>query len=480
MQLQLEHLLRRALDGLEAKRFDEFDLEKGANPLEWTLSNNLFFSSVNFVQLRATGFTRDGARAISDISQLFRESSAERKRSVSASLLNAAVAKEIVSRFASAGGVCSQTNIQDFQAAIELWFEVHGFTRKHLVPCALSPWPLGSFRMGPINFFHASAFDPEAYGVSKQDVWPVPKPRSRQLLGKVWAWLRRRPAPLDPKPGGFHFEALFRQMRERYGDWIAEVEVTGREAGQSVLAADLAVDIALGGLQILLASNEFHRAHRLTARAAPVWRSDVWATDGMASGPSAQNSQPGRAVDVQGLNTFLQHHDAGLQSIGRRLSAYLSGTGSTPRLDEAWCEAAYWYHEALAETLDTVRVAKLETAMEVLLGAESTKQSNSRLIEGFGAFFNLSGSDLLPGSQLSVKQFVASIVTARSRVLHGTWPTLANDLPGISFGSVNELSRHFLIAFTLELDRYAANGQTSDTTSSFLSWVKTNRMTRPP
>ena len=56
--------------------------------------------------------------------------------------------------------------------------------------------------------------------------------------------------------------------------------------------------------------------------------------------------------------------------MGRRLSAYLEATSVVPDLDEAWCNVMYWFHEAMAECLDTVAVAKLETSIEVLFRAE--------------------------------------------------------------------------------------------------------------
>ncbi|RWH67341.1 hypothetical protein [Mesorhizobium sp.] len=74
----------------------------------------------------------------------------------------------------------------------------------------------------------------------------------------------------------------------------------------------------------------------------------------------------------------------------------------------------------------------------------------------------------LTGLQLDPAYFMAL-----GRHSQTTFPVSASN-------SINELSRHFLIAFTLELDRYAADGQTSDTTSSFLSWVKMNKATLPP
>ena len=82
-----------------------------------------------------------------------------------------------------------------------------------------------------------------------------------------------------------------------------------------------------------------------------------------------------------------------LESMGRRLADYLAATSPLPDLDEAWCNAAYWYHEALAESLDTVAVPKLETAIEVLFRAESMSGSKQRMLDCFDAIFGLKGND---------------------------------------------------------------------------------------
>jgi hypothetical protein len=80
--------------------------------------------------------------------------------------------------------------------------------------------------------------------------------------------------------------------------------------------------------------------------------------------------------------------------------------------------------------LDTVAVAKLETAIEVLFRAESMSGSKRRLLESFDAIFGLGSKDFLDAAKtVTVEEFVQAITTARSRILHGTWPTLHSDLP---------------------------------------------------
>ena len=40
------------------------------------------------------------------------------------------------------------------------------------------------------------------------------------------------------------------------------------------------------------------------------------------------------------------------RSVGRRIDAYVHGGSKLPNLEQAWCDAAYWFHEGLAETLE--------------------------------------------------------------------------------------------------------------------------------
>ena len=327
MHRDVQNLLQKAVDGLIVRPFAAFRFDEDSNPFDWIRSDNQFHASISFVRNEASAFSRDGATAIAGLAREIRKDNAGRARSVSAPVLRKVIANEIVSRFGhEASRQLTAESIAAFEKAIEHWFEAQGFTRRHLVPCAFSPWPAARFTIGPITFFHVTEFNPAAYGVDRDEVWPPPVPQWKKWLAKLWARIRRRPVPSDPQPGGLHFEGLFRLIRERNGDWIADVEVLGRETAQSILTANLAVDIALGGLQALLANPEFYSAHRLTARASPAMRVDVWTADGIPPAFSSSNDTPGRAIHSVAFARWLLDAQPGLNSIGNRLTAYLTGT----------------------------------------------------------------------------------------------------------------------------------------------------------
>ncbi|MBV8521762.1 MAG: hypothetical protein JOY71_06485 [Acetobacteraceae bacterium] len=86
---------------------------------------------------------------------------------------------------------------------------------------------------------------------------------------------------------------------------------------------------------------------------------------------------------------------ATLESVGRRVGAYVRGNAKLEKIEQAWCDAAYWVHEGLAEPLDTIAVAKLETAIEALHEAGSGSQSKQRRCQAMEVFYGRKETDLL-------------------------------------------------------------------------------------
>jgi hypothetical protein len=264
---------------------------------------------------------------------------------------------------------------------------------------------------------------------------------------------------------------------------MALVEVSGRAPAESARAADLAADVALAIIQVVSPGDDMRQLARATGRAAPIWRVDISQTSHGDLSTNSSNQMPALARAPELITRHLAAVRPAFDSMGRRLEGYLTAASPLPELNGAWCNAAYWYHEALAETLDTVAVAKLETAIEVLFRAESMSGSKRRLLDSFDAMFGLAPNDFLDSAKtVSVEQIVLAITTARSRILHGTWPTLHSDLPQQSgrltarYGDVEALARMLLLNFSLQLDAYQAAGKTDDTTEAFRSWMKAERL----
>lgn len=445
--------------------------------------NDIHNASINLQTLTATGFSRAGIKSIADLAKTFRPASGQNSHKASNATLSKFIAGEVISRWQTSS-VTSLTaaDFDGLHAAIDEWFAQQTAVRQHVVPCTLFPHRIDSFTVGPVTFYHLHDFPTKSFGISREEFWPKPLPPLKRWAREVWAALRGRRA-IDPKPGGFQFAQLIDMAIQRHAPWMALVEVPGRAKEESIATADLAADIALSAVQLISPGADMRGLARATGRAAPVWRADISIESGGSLSTGTRNRLPALARAPELIAAHIASAQPLLDSMGRRLSAYLSATSPLPDLDEAWCNAAYWYHEALAESLDTVAVAKLETAIEVLFRAESMSGSKQRLLDSFDAIFGLKDSDQVnPPNPVTVEQLVVAITTARSRVLHGTWPTLHNDLPtakgkpAVTYGDVEFLTRMLLVQFSLQMDDYLKAGETEDTTESLIAWIKAERL----
>lgn len=180
------------------------------------------------------------------------------------------------------------------------------------------------------------------------------------------------------------------------------------------------------------------------------------------------------------LDYFLQQGQGLAHAIGPRVKSFVEGKSAFPALEQAWADAAYWFHEALVESLDTIAVPKLETAIEVLLRAESTSGSKARVLKAINAFYGLTKDDRInPHSHLSVEKFATGFVTDRSRILHGTWSTLNHSLRD-SRSNLTALVVNLLAMYALELERYIKAAGASDDIEAFLTSIQANRQAAKP
>lgn len=435
--------------------------------------NDIQNGSIDLKSLTATGFSHAGIKAIIGLAQTFRPIASQNSQKASNATLAKFIAAEIIAHWKSRStSSLTAADFDRFSTAVENWFAAQTQVRQHIVACTIFPYRVGSFAVGPVTFYHLHDLPIEAFGISREEFWPNPPPRWKQWLRNVWAAVREKSVGVA-KPGGFQFEQFVEFAVQRHAPWMALIDVSGRAPAESASAADVAADVALAAIQLVCPGDDMRHLSRATGRAAPVWRADISMTSGGNLSMGTNNQVPALTRTPELVVQHLTSAKPLLDSMGRRLAAYLAATSPLPDLDEAWCNAAYWYHEALAESLDTVAVAKLETAIEVLFRAESMSGSKQRLLDSFDAIFGLKGSaPLNPPSLVTVEQLVVAITTARSRVLHGTWPTLHTDLPSakgkpaVTYRDVEFLTRMLLLQFSLYMDAYQAAGKTDDATES--------------
>lgn len=135
----------------------------------------------------------------------------------------------------------------------------------------------------------------------------------------------------------------------------------------------------------------------------------------------------------------------------------------------------YWLHQALAEPIGTIAIAKLETALEVLLHTESSRGSQRRMLQILSVFFDLGPDDpIAPRATLSAQQFARNVVRDRSRILHGTWSTL--NARGIDRAGMEVFVATVLRTAVIELEAYAHSACPIDDIDEFLSWVRQRKM----
>lgn len=178
------------------------------------------------------------------------------------------------------------------------------------------------------------------------------------------------------------------------------------------------------------------------------------------------------AIGTGTLADILQKTKPVTTAVGNVVRSFTSGSYRLPNLERAWCDAAYWLHEALAEPIDSIAIAKLETALEVLLRSESSKGSTGRVLTILQCFFGLQPEDpVAPNSALSAKQFAANLVRDRSRILHGTWSTL-NARLGRSRTGMEGFTTTVLRRAVIELEAYSHEAAPADDIDALLEWLE--------
>ena len=263
-------------------------------------------------------------------------------------------------------------------------------------------------------------------------------------------------------------------MRARNATWVAEITIDGCEQERAEELADLAADLALVAIQFAVPKYYSRHMARITGRTLPPSVGSVHITEGTPRF-SIHNHFPGFGLDTGTFEHFLEAHSRLMESVGSRVSNFINPNSSVGALERQWCDAAYWFHEGLAEPQATVAVAKLETSIEVLFGAGNNTQSKQRLCEAIEAFYGHTETDLLPSKPpKTVAKFVKEIVGARSRVLHGTFSTLTENVEA-ERADLEALSFDLLRQTSLALDEYAKTSLPKDDAKALLSWISRSR-----
>lgn len=409
-------------------------------------------------QSEVSGFSQNGQARIHELAKSLRGKNAAWQRTVSNAGLANMITNALTHIFRNrCDGPITEVDMQAFDDRLARWFKSHETIRTHYIPCNLSPWPDFAFKIGPVRFHHLTDFPVADFAMTTTQF-----------------------NELDEVGDLYDLMGLKAFMGERHSDWVAVIGVADHEPSKALVTADLSIDVAIAIIQLVTPFDHYRHAARSTSRMAPVWRPNIVRTSDGGGTSGRVNNQPGRIVAPEGMGVILKAQAQLVKSMGSRLEGYVDGASVLPLLDETWCNAAYWYHEAIAETLETVAIAKLETSIEVLFRSVNSSGSTKRLADGLEIFFGLEKDDRLPDGSMTAGEFAAAIVTARSRVLHGTWQTLTSDLPhgkggtAISLQATEQFARLLLIHVSTSIDRYATSTEPIDEVEHLLNWLRSD------
>ncbi len=426
-------LLRRVVKNLDIEPLKE-------GPITQEQLERSPFARARFGPRGYIGILKAGGEALSDLTDaLFRGALFYERGSTFDEVLEAlfdVMIQHFLDREAS--GITA-ADLIFVEHAIEAWFNDNSSSFHFYVPCIVTPRPAPAFVVGPVRFSYVEDFT------------------AHERKGKAEAF-------------ELNFGAMLQDMAYQRAFWVAEVDVDRSMPKRARELGELAVDLSIAALQIVIHPQHSRHMARLSARAVPRYRHDV-STTGATISPSVANQEPGLLLGPGTFELYVTEAGLLLGAVGAQVNAFLSRSGGLPTLSRAWTDAAYWYHEGLAESLDTIAVPKLETAIEVLLRSEKSSGSEARLCRAVQVFYGLKAGDFInPNSTITVKQFAKQFVRDRSMILHGTLSTLSTSMRA-SRTSLEGLVVGLLARYVFLLSAYEASSGASDNLDAFLTFA---------
>lgn len=387
----------------------------------------------------AIGFKKEGAEAVIALAEGFLKEHPDYTKATNFQRFVSILADKLIDT------IQNGEDYFKFEEKIATWFAEEAMPRTHYIPCSISPYDSQAFTVGPVTFYSVSRLKSVTQTGMKDELEQ------------------------------FGYDQLFKFAAAQEANWIAEIRIEGYDQTRSSELADISTDIALTVLQLFIPSSFSREVSRSTGRTIPRLMGSFYKVrEHLAIGHT--RCDPCFSLSAEYFDKLLIENKIILDSVGQRVNSFVTNESTLPKLDQAWCDAAYWFHEGVSEKLDTIAITKMETSIEVLLFAESSAGSKDRLHKAFLAIYGLDGKQPLgQDNPRTVNEFINSIVTARSRILHGTWSTLTHRPPTHDehqhLDEVEWLARDLLIHFTLQLDEYKNIENPEDDFKKFLGWI---------
>jgi hypothetical protein len=410
------------------------------------MSDHENFMSRGFNQLTKQGYglRREARTDLFRLGKCWFESSASFKRTVTykefCSYLTGRILQENLTKKPQEIG---NTELQNLKTAMNEWVVGEKIPRQVFIPCILNTYAAATFSVGPVRFDFIDNFKPPA---STPDFDPFPD--------------------------------IMVRMRHELALWMATVSLPGCSDSYGYELANLCVDLAISGLQLVIPLHHSKFMCRMDSKRSA--NTEILATRANGNiGLSRSTKNMGLLLSPGDMEEYIAGSPRMLPSCGNRIRAYLSGSDVALKLEMAWCDAAYWFHEGIAEPIDSIATCKLETALEALLRGVSEKNIRPLLKRTMRFAFEIGENEhIFTNPIIIAKDFVEEVVEIRSRILHGTLSTLDTETADMRF-LLEKFVGIILQVYTLELDKYVQYPNSEDNLSSFFEWSEAQRRENP-
>lgn len=346
----------------------------------------------------------------------------------------------------------TEADVLAIESAMTDWIKAR--IEKHivLVPCLLSRQASEPFSVGPVKFVYRD-------NLRVQDV-TADATSATHLLPR-------------------RFDKLIELATAEQAFWIACVEVDGCDIESSVENADLSVDLAIVFLQLAYSNDQTRNMSRLSSRRGSSKTLRISVSDNGRMSVGTQFANPGIALGDGMLAHIAQRRSELREAVGKIVTSFATGNFRLPVIEKAWCDAAYWLHQGLAEPLDTIAVAKLETAIEILMRAESSSGGKKRIEKAIEGFLGVGPNQpLFEGQPETSREVAKRLAGDRSRILHGTWSTLGSRL-GEGRSILESLTTALLRSCAMALDAYVDSSSPKDDIDELITWNQIRYATAP-
>jgi len=247
------------------------------------------------------GILRAGGEALSDLADTIFRGTPEYLRGCTFEELSDELFGVLIQNFRGRSGPeITAADVTFVESSLEDWFKTKSASHHLYVPCILTPRPAPAFDIGPIRFTYVTDFV------------------TRERTGKETMF-------------DFTYGMMLREMGVQRAFWITEVDVHQCMQKRAEELGELAVDIAIAGIQLVIHPDQSRHMARMTARTVPRYRFGVSVGNGMVS-PTVSNQEPGILLGPGTLEHYLKEGSALLSAGGPQVSAFLSRAGDLPTL----------------------------------------------------------------------------------------------------------------------------------------------------